>query len=334
MRNVDQQHYDLVCVGNALLELTVRASDSQLKELDLPKGRMILADDSMIDRVLNDCPTAPEAIVPAGAECNVATGWQRLAGNAFFAGKVGNDSEGVFYERSLRDLGLHASLAKGEGRTGRIVSFVTPDKQRTMLTSLGDAQTYTVNELSLPALKQTKTAFLSAFSFQLERTRATAFRVANLVRAAGVPLAFDLADALVIRDIPSVIAELIENYAQIVFANKDEIDAVEQILKTDAVKYLCQHADTVVVKQGSEGALVYDHNRTHVQAAIRTDVVDTTGAGDAFAAGFLLARSRGFGLEVCSRFGAEVAAAAIGQFGSLLRGDLGGLSLGPMNMAL
>src|ERR1035441_1207535 len=136
--------YDVFSAGNALMEATIRVDDEALKSIGLPKSGMRLIDATGLLSITQEWRGNLQSIVPAGAECNVATGVTWLGGRSFFNGKIGQDETGNQYENRLAQLGVHTRLTRGPGHTGQILSFVTPDHERSMLTHLGEAAHFSV----------------------------------------------------------------------------------------------------------------------------------------------------------------------------------------------
>lgn len=311
---------DLFAAGNALMEATVRADEEILRSAGVWKGGMQLADGEEMARMEARWKERIESLVPAGAECNVATGMACLGGSAYFSGRIGCDASGNRYQKRLHELGVDAGLVRGTGRTGLILSFVTPDGERSMLTHLGEASRFSPADLDMRQIEVAKVVFISAFFFQPETTRPTAFRVAEMSRLCRVPIAFDLSDGMAVRSNGDLIKCIIERYADIVFLNQDEAQALACVCGEQAENYLSRHVETFVIKKGKHGATIFCRNEMFHVDAFPAEVVDSTGAGDAFAAGFLFARLRGLGPADAGKEGCRLASRVVAQYGSCLPG--------------
>jgi sugar/nucleoside kinase (ribokinase family) len=155
-----------------------------------------------------------------------------------------------------------------------------------MLTHLGEAAHFSVEDLDTRPVVSAKMVFISAFFFQPESTRATAFQVVKAARSLQIPIAFDASDARLVEENGDLIMTVLEQYADFAFVNEPELQAVGSVCGEDPEAYLGKHVPTFLVKKGQQGATAFCHGRSHQIPAFTVDVVDTTGAGDAFAAGF------------------------------------------------
>ena len=318
MHSSARKALDLFTAGNALMEATIRSDEAMLKTVGLPKGGMLLTDAAKMIGFEAKWRKDFRSFVPAGAECNVATGMACLGGSAYFTGRIGCDDAGDNYQNRLRELGVEAGLVRGMEHTGRILSFVTPDGERSMLTHLGEAIRFSPEDIDTRRIASSRVVFISAFFFQPEPTRATAFRVVESARDCGIPIAFDVSDATLIRDNGDLIRTVVEHYADIVFLNEAEAQALGAVCDEQPESYLRKHVSTFLVKKGGQGATVFSEEETFHVGALPTDVVDSTGAGDAFAAGFLFASLQGCGPADAGKAGCHLASRVVTQYGSCL----------------
>ena len=159
---MNNREIDIFCIGNALIETTIRVHDSFLRQIDAEKGRMYLINKNEHDKLLEKHLPRFESYLPAGAACNVATGVARFGGNSFFTGKIGNDEDGQKYARMLDEMKVKHFLVKGTAPTGKIFSFITPDNERTIFTYLGSSQTFSPDDLHLIHIQTSGMLFVSA----------------------------------------------------------------------------------------------------------------------------------------------------------------------------
>jgi sugar/nucleoside kinase (ribokinase family) len=245
-----------------------------------------------------------------GAAANTTVGAACLGIRAAFVGVLGADEHGDFYQQALRDQGCEPRLARhADLPTGHVLSMVTPDAERTMRTCLGAAAALSPRHFDDRTFAGARVVMLEGYTlFNAELTRA----VARAARAAGCRLALDLASFEVVRANRDVLRELCDGMVDMVFANEDEAKAWADGTPEAALADLGARVGIAVVKLGKEGALVRGPDGAiHRVAAEVVEAVDTTGAGDCWAAGFLAGWLRGLPLEACGRLGALAGAAVV-----------------------
>ncbi|HOX46562.1 MAG TPA: adenosine kinase [Myxococcota bacterium] len=303
-------------IGNALTDILVPATDGQLQALGLPKGSMQLVDAARNAWVLGQ--VRPTRRVAGGCAANTITGLGRLGLPTAFIGKIGRDETGEFFAQNLRQDGVEPRLLRSEGSpSGTAVAFITPDSERTFSTHLGAAVELGAAELS-PAL------FAGARHFHIEgylvQNHALIEAAIDRAQAAGATVSIDLASYNVVLENLEFLRRLVAKGMAVVFANEEEARAFTGARDDQAaLEALADACQTAVVKLGKRGSLVA-HGRERARVACQpvSRVVDTTGAGDLYATGFLYGWLTGRSLEECAALGGQVAAEVIQVMGARL----------------
>lgn len=303
-------------IGAALVDVLINETDAFLKDLGKEKGGMTYVDDKEQQDILAKTGQKP-VVVSGGAACNTIVGVGNLGGNAAFIGKRGKDSFGEAYETQIRSCGVEPKLSLSDTPTGKVISVVTPDAQRSMFTNLG-ASTEMEPASVIPALfDETAIAVVEGYLLFNPELMTAAVKAA---KSAGALIALDLASFEVVEAAKEILPGLIKDYVDILIANEDEARAYTgHTDETKALDLLSRDVRYAVLKVGGRGSYVsYDNTVTRIQPVAGNDPVDTTGAGDLWAAGFLYGIANGLsiekaghlgsvcGYEVCQVMGAQI----------------------------
>ena len=306
---------DLIGVGSPLVDLVLQVDDAFLSEhVSGAKGGMELVEASVIEALVKKAKRKP-VMAAGGAASNTTVGAANLGLATAFIGAIGQDDTAAFYREALTRQGVEPRLiVHPTDPSGRVLSLVTPDAQRTMRTNLGASQTLQPEQVTPEAFAGARVVMLEGYTlFNHDLTRA----VARSAKAAGCLLALDLASFEVVRYNRGVLEELLSGQVDIVFANEDEAAAWVEGGPQAALDDLARRTAIAVVKLGKHGALIArGDERVTIAAEPVAEVVDTTGAGDTWAAGFLAAHRRGLPLAACGTLGAKAAAAVVQVMGA------------------
>jgi len=301
------------------------AGDDDIARLDLAKGGMTLVDEDRAQALYDSMGPARE--ISGGSAANTLAGLAALGAACGFIGQVADDQLGDVFAHDIRAGGIaFATPARsGAPATARCLIFVTPDGQRTMNTFLGASQFLPADALDETVIADAAVLYLEGYLWDPEEPRRAMRRAIAAARAAGRKVAFTLSDAFVIArhgdDFRALIAD---GQIDILFANEHELAALtgKQDFH-DAIAALSGHVPTLVVTRGEQGAhAVSAGEHAHVAAVPIVRVVDTTGAGDLFAAGFLFGHTRNLPLQTCLSLGATCAAEIISHYGARPEADL------------
>ena len=320
---------DVLCIGNAIVDVIADASDDFLHSEGLTKGTMRLIDAEEAERLYSHMGPAHQ--VSGGSAGNTAAGVAAFGGRAGFIGQVAPDQLGEFYRHDLTAAGVEFITPASDvgAPTARSMILVTPDGHRTMNTFLGAAQHLPASALDEEQIRGSAILYLEGYLWDPETPRYAMIRAIEVAREAGRKVAFTLSDIFCVDRHRDGFNKLLdERRIDILFANQAEIEALAGVphLET-AVASVKDRVETLVVTRSEDGALaVRGDERADVTAEKIEKLVDTTGAGDLFASGFLLGEARGLGLEHSLRLGAIAAAEVIQHYGARPEADLRALA--------
>ncbi len=306
----------VIGMGNALTDMLVNLrSDEVLTRFGLPRGSMTLVDSELQKQISRSVAGLPYTLSLGGSAANTIRALARLGGETGFIGKVGRDSTGDFFEAALVNLGVEPFMFRGEERSGRCVALVSPDGERTMVTFLGAALEMSAPEVSTELFKGYDCLYLEGYLVQNHELISAA---ASVARAAGLKVALDLASFNVVEENLEFLRRLVADHIDILFANEAEAFAFtgeqEPLNALQAISEMCEVA---IVKTGISGALIKNGNEVvHVGIMKAARRVDTTGAGDFYAAGFLYGLCEGLSLRQCGTIGAITAGKVIEVVGT------------------
>src|SRR5580698_5689398 len=286
--------FELAGVGSPIMDLTAQVPDSFLSNVSGEKGGMVLVDDAEMARILSKLG-APTTVSTGGSAANATFNAARLGLRTTFVGKLGNDAMAEAYAETFQAVGVDSSRFKrGSVANARCLAMVTPDAQRTMRTCLGAAMTLSPDEISPADFRGVKHAHIEGY---LVFNEALCDAVLASARAAGCTISLDLSSFEVVNAKRDWMLRQLGKGVDVVFANEDEIRALYPDSREDyeeLARELASHGVIAAVKMGRDGAWIAKGGEAHRIAPIPVaDVVDTNGAGDAWAAGFLYGYIRG-----------------------------------------
>ena len=295
------QKNKIAAVGSALVDICLIEDETFLAATNAPKGGMTITTNDYIQKLMNRSGKKP-VIVPGGSACNTILGIGKMGHPARFIGKRGNDDFGTLFEQGVRSHGVEPILQTSSTPTGNVLSIITPDAQRTMFTFLGasaetDPKAITPELFSDVALVHLEGYLLFNHDLILS--------ILETAKKTGALISLDLASFTVVEASKPLLEEICEQYVDILIANEDEARSFTGFTdEQEALKALSRKADYAVLKVGSRGSHIRHDNSTITIARMGDgSAVDTTGAGDLWAAGFLFGLVNGFSLEMCGKIG-------------------------------
>ncbi|MDB5479105.1 MAG: adenosine kinase [Caulobacteraceae bacterium] len=309
--------YDVAAIGNAIVDVIAPAGEEFLVAEGLAKGAMTLIDEQraadLYDRM------APGIEASGGSAGNTVAGVASLGGRSAYIGKVADDAMGGIFTHDIRAIGAHFTtppLASGPA-TARCLINVTPDGQRTMSTYLGACVELTAADVEPEIIESAKIVYLEGYLFDPEEARRAFAKAAGLARGAGRKIALSLSDAFVVERHRHALLAFIDTQVDILFANESEMAALFETANwAAAAREIRGRVDIAAITRSEAGSLVLTPETEHIiNAAPGAKVVDTTGAGDQYAAGFLYGLANGRPLDVCGKLGSLAAAEVIGHYG-------------------
>ncbi|MDD2875823.1 MAG: adenosine kinase [Acidiphilium sp.] len=308
--------YDIIGIGNAIVDVLALTDNDFLDRHDMRKGSMALIDAAAAEHL---SATMPAGKIASGGSvantCAVAAG---LGARVAFLGKVADDTLGAAFAADLRDIGVDfpTDFAVTGAPTARCLILVTPDGQRTMNTYLGACVDFSAADLDADAISASAILYLEGYLFDPPHAQAAFRAAARLARAAGRKVALSLSDAFCVDRHRAGFLDLLAT-VDILFANETEVCALfEQDNFESAANVAAQTVPLAVLTRSEVGSVIITGPTRHHAKAVPTIVLDTTGAGDAYAAGFLTALARGDSLPACAALASTAAAAAISQIGA------------------
>ena len=315
-------HIDVYGLGNALIDALVVGDDRPvLSRHALRRGTMLLVDHDKWHRIYEEVRGAGVEMHPGGSASNAICTVAALGGKAGFCGLVGDDELGRRYSEALTALlGKHDLVQQVGAPTGKCLSLVSDDDaERTMLTDLGTAMGLAPEGLPPDHLESSEWFFLTGYLFTGDRMPETAWKALERAKASGVRIAFDVADAFVIEHCRDAVNRVIDEYADVLFLNEAEGEVLLEKDTAGILDELGGRVKVVALKQGMRGSLLRAGSTTLRIDPVVVHAIDTTGAGDSYAGGFLFGLAHGWDLERCGRLASAVAALTVSQVGGVVR---------------
>jgi sugar/nucleoside kinase (ribokinase family) len=320
--------YDVIAIGNAIVDVLAHSRDEVIEDLGLTRGGMTLVDTERAAELYAHMGQTTQ--VSGGSAANTLAGMAMLGARCAFIGQVADDTLGEVFAHDIRaaDIAFGTPARAGDPPTARCLIFVTDDAQRTMNTFLGASQFLPAEALDLEAIADSAVLYLEGYLWDPEEPRVAMRKAIETARNAGRRVAFTLSDTFVIDRHGDDFRDLIaQGQIDILFANATELAALTGLADFDeGLASLAAQVPVVVATRGEHGAVaVARGERAQVPAEPVTRVVDTTGAGDLFAAGFLFGHVRERPLTECLRLGAICASEVISHYGARPEVDLAAL---------
>ncbi len=310
-------------LGNALVDVLVQLDNDQIiKDLGFPKGSMQLINVGEIPVISKLIEDVPAFMASGGSAANTIHGMSRLGNPCGYIGKVGKDELGDFYARDFKKAGVHTYLSKSKTVTGRAYTLITPDSERTFATYLGAAIELNTGELKENIFTGYKLLHIEGYMVQNSQLIEKALEIA---RTNGMLVSLDLASYNVVEANRKFLSGIIPKYVDILFANEDEAKSYTK--KRDPVNALADIAIQVkiaIVKVGCEGSWIKSEDTVHKIDITPVNAIDTTGAGDQYAAGFLHGFINNLSFEQCGKIGSLLAAKVIENYGARIPDTLWG----------
>lgn len=309
--------FDVAGIGNALVDVIANADDAFLGTQGIQKGGMTLIDAPRADALYG---AMGEAIESSGGSCaNTIAGLASLGGTGAFFGKVKNDQLGEVFVHDIKTLGVAfpSKIATDGAPTGRCLVLVTPDAERSMSTFLGAAQNLTPDDIDADVIKASAVTYMEGYLWDQQGAKDAFLKAAKISREAGRVVSLTLSDSFCVDRFRSEFRNLVKNEIDLLFANESELLSLYETSSfDDALAQLRKECKHAAVTRSAEGAVILAGGEAHKVAADKIEkVVDTTGAGDLFAAGFLYGFARQMSPVKCGQYGAMAAAEIISHYG-------------------
>jgi sugar/nucleoside kinase (ribokinase family) len=316
--DMSDREIDVVGIGNAIVDVLSHADDAFVVAHGLARGTMTLIDAPRAEALYAAMGTGVE--VSGGSAANTIAGIASLGGRAGYIGKVSNDQIGGIFRHDIRAVGVRFDTAPSVSGvpTARCLIFVTPDAQRTMNTFLGACLELGPDDIDPDLVAHAKVTYLEGYLWDPPLAKQAFLRAARIAHQAGRKVALSLSDPFCVVRHRAEFVDLVKNHVDILFANEHEVCALWQVDDFDAALQATRgHCEIAALTRSEKGSVVTRNGEVHVIDAARVGkVVDTTGAGDLYAAGFLYGLTSGRGLYECGRIASLAAAEVISHFGA------------------
>lgn len=292
-------------IGSALVDiLTQIPNDQILKELNLPKGGMTYVDAKTSVEIGEKIAHIGSQMASGGSAANTMSGLARLGIEAGFLSKIGTDEVGAFFKKQMVETNVKPQLLTTTTPSGRVIAMVTPDGERTFATCLGAAAEMRADDIRPELFDGWDIFYVEGY---LVANPSMLRKAIETAKDKGMTIAIDMASYNVVEESRDFLLDLVNNYVDIVFANEKEAFALTGMEPEAALHFIAERCQIAVVKVGAKGAFVQRGDEVVTIPPLEADVVDTTGAGDMWASGFLAGLVKGENLEKCGMMGAIVA---------------------------
>ena len=309
---------DVIAIGNAIVDMIASSDDAFLRHVNIQKGAMELIDSERA-RFLEEEMLAP-VVTCGGSAANTVVGLSNLGAKCGFIGKVKDDRAGKQFKRSMEGLNIiFETPPNTEGEpTAKCLIFVTPDAQRSMNTFLGASTELRPSDISKDFIDRSKILYLEGYLWDPPNAKKAFLEAINIAKAADTKVALSLSDAFCVDRYRSEFLDLVSTHVDILFGNETELLSLYQTKNlNEAIGLVQDDCEIVAVTRDSRGSIVIENRRVFEIAAQKIDtVIDTTGAGDLYASGFLYGITRDMDIRQCGKLGGLVASSIITQFGA------------------
>lgn len=313
-----EKPYDVVAIGNAIVDVLSFSSEAFVQENGVQKGTMMLIDEARAESLYDKMGSCTE--VSGGSAANTLAGMASLGSKTAFIGKVFDDELGRIFRHDLRAVGVDFdTLPATTGRaTARCLILVTPDGQRTMNTFIGACNEIYENDIDATLIAKAKVVYGEGYMWDLDCTKRAITKAFADAKASGAKIAFTLSDVFCVNRSREEFVAMLENDLDILFCNEAELHALFPDMAFEAILDLIQgKAEVIAVTRSEKGSIILSKDaRVTVPAEPIRELIDTTGAGDLYAAGFLYGYTQGKPLAECGRLGSICAAEIIQHLGA------------------
>jgi len=307
---------DVIGLGNTIMDFLIEIEDYHLANLNLNKGEFHLTDNEQAKQLLEKIKQQNYSIksVPGGSSANTLKGIAFLGGKAILCGKVGEDQHGYNYINEMNQLGVITRINSNSSSTGHALTFITPDAERTFSVHLGAAVELDKKDILEEDIKKSKILHLEGYQIE-GSTKKTILHAIELAKKNNTLISIDLADPGVVRRNKKFLEELIKNHIDIVFVNEIEAQEFTNLQEEEAAIELAKQVKIAIVKIGKKGSLICQKGDITKIKSYPANAIDTTGAGDSYAAGFLYGYCNHWSLQKSGQLGSLLASKVVEQIG-------------------
>lgn len=314
------KNFDVFGVGNALVDIIAFVDPIFLKKHNIEKGVMTLVDEVYQAELLTNLKDVKKELRSGGSAANTMIALANSGGTGCYSGKVSHDTYGEFYKKDMEDSGIvFETKPVTSGHTGTCIVLTTPDADRTMLTSLGISTSLDKSDLDISALERSKYVYVEGYLWDGPSTKAASELAMKHAKDKGIKVAFTYSDPFCVNRSKEDFLHLTKTYVDVVFCNTDEGLALSGAKSPlEAVEFISKLSDLVFMTAGKEGAYVATNGKIQLVPGFPAKPIDTTGAGDSFAAGVLYGLTQGYSPARSARWGNFVASCVVQEVGPRL----------------
>jgi len=304
----------VIGIGNALVDVIIKLQDEEvLNMFSLPKGSMQLVDNKLALKIENETKGCETILSSGGSAANTIHGLAKLGIDTGFIGKIGHDNHGDFFRNDMLSAGIKPYISHGNDSTGRAITLVSPDSERTFATFLGSSDD--LNDSDLQDIPFSNYSLLHVEGYLVQNPKLFE-KVLQIAKLNGLKTSLDLSSYNIVSENKKFLRDTMHHYIDIVFANEEEAHAFTGKSPQDAVEELSLICNIAVVKTGSSGSIIQKGKEQSKIGVVNAQCIDTTGAGDLYAAGFLYGLSKNLPVSKCGKIGALLAAKVIEYLGA------------------
>jgi len=316
------RQFDVFGMGNPLVDILVHVEEEFLIANKLSKGIMHLIDAERRRRLLE---LLKDRIVQleAGGSCpNTMEALGMLGIKTALTGKIGEDEYGLAFEELIQKRNVTSFLRKETVPTGTSIILITPDKERTMNTYLGACREFKKEDLPRQIIENSRFFYFTGYMWDTENQKAAVTEAVSIAKKKSVRIIFDAADPFAVKRYREDFLQLIKNDADVVLANAQESELLTGESITKAARILGEHVEIAVVKNGAKHTHIYSGGKHITVSSFKADVMDTTGAGDNFSAGFIYGLIKNYPLHICGKIASFIASKTIEKIGAQVPDDI------------
>ncbi|MBT4351231.1 adenosine kinase [archaeon] len=313
--------YDVYGIGNPIIDLTIKVTDSDIESLGLDKGTMHLIDENRRSEILNFLKDKEVQSFPAGSCPNTIMGLSSLGSNSIINGRIGNGNLSKQYINEIEGINVISRLKSSEGVTGTSIILITPDSQRTMNTFLGNCRKFSKEDIDIEAIKESKFLYFTGYMWDTDSQKEACNYAMKIAKENGVKFVFNLADPNLVLRNKDELFNFILDKVDFLISNEEEIIALMGEDYESAIKDLENKITGIVVTMGENGSKIKHKGSTHLVDSFKVSAVDSTGAGDMYTSGFLYGMSLGIPVENAAKIGSYFASKIVSQLGTKINDE-------------
>ncbi len=306
-------------IGNALVDIMMKINDDQLlNDLDLPKGSMQLVDKNRSDKVLTATENMERELKSGGSAANTITGLAELGMSTSFIAKISDDEMGDVFKNDLIHSNIQPKLQYSTTGTGTAITLISKDSERTFATHLGASIELSAADLNNDLFEGAELFYIEGY---LVQNHELLEKAVSLAKKNNQKIFLDLASYNVVEENIDFLKHILKNYVDVVFANEEEAKAISGKEPREAIIELAKSCEIAIVKIGKKGSLILTNNELTEVGIIEVNSVDTTGAGDLYAAGFIYGFAHDADMEICGKLGSLLSGNVIENVGAKIKSD-------------